>query len=121
MAAALASGVNLRRVDPGRIAISLDETTTPEIVETVWAAFGGNVDPERLDVTGDAIPQPLRRTSAFLSHKVFNTHRSDTEMLRYMRTLSDRDLALDRAMIPPGSCTMKHNAQIGRAAWREKG
>ncbi len=111
VAAAVAANINLRRVDATRIGISLDETTTPEIVEAVWAVFGGGVDAESLKVA-DAIPAALRRTSACLTHPVFNTHHSETEMLRYMRRLSDRDLALDRAMIPLGSCTMKLNATV---------
>ena len=112
MAKAVAAGINLRRVDASRIGINLDETSTPETVEAVWAAFGGTVDAETLDLSGDAIPAALKRTSDFLTHPVFNTHHSETEMLRYMRKLSDRDLALDRAMIPLGSCTMKLNATV---------
>ncbi|API59965.1 glycine dehydrogenase (aminomethyl-transferring) [Tardibacter chloracetimidivorans] len=111
IAAAAAAGVNLRRVDGSRIGISLDETTTPEIVEQVWAAFGGKPDAEALS-PADSIPEALARTSAYLTHPGFNTHHSETEMLRYMRRLSDRDLALDRAMIPLGSCTMKLNATV---------
>src|SRR3546814_11099886 len=81
IAAAAAAGVNLRRVDGSRIGISLDETTTPEIVEQVWAAFGGRPDAEALS-PADSIPEALARTSAYLTHPVFNTHHSETEMLR---------------------------------------
>jgi glycine cleavage system P protein (glycine dehydrogenase) len=102
--------INLR-YDGKKIAIALDETTTAATVEAVWRAFGGKLgyaDVERN--VKDALPAELRRTSAFLTHPVFHQHRSETELLRYMRKLADRDLALDRAMIPLGSCTMKLNA-----------
>jgi len=109
-------GINLRAVPaqgnaPARLAISLDETTTPAIVETVWRAFGGTL--RYAAVAGaahDAVPAALQRKSAYLTHPVFNLYHSETEILRYMRRLADRDLALDRAMIPLGSCTMKLNA-----------
>ena len=100
------------------IGISCDETTTPEIVERVWTAFGRadgdgqKVHPEFSTLAqqvADAIPASLRRKSDFMTHPVFHEHRSETEMLRYLRRLSDRDLALDRTMIPLGSCTMKLN------------
>src|SRR3546814_16900049 len=74
-------------------------------------AFGGRPDAEALS-PADSIPEALARPSAYLTHPVFNTHHSETEMLRYMRRLSDRDLALDRAMLPLGSCTMKLNATV---------
>ena len=91
--------------------IALDETTTPATVEAVWRAFGGTLAYAEIDAeTREALPEDLKRTTAFLTHPVFHAHRSETEMLRYMRKLSDRDLALDRAMIPLGSCTMKLNA-----------
>ncbi|MDO9058443.1 MAG: aminomethyl-transferring glycine dehydrogenase subunit GcvPB, partial [Bradyrhizobium sp.] len=89
--------------------IALDETTTAKEVEAVWRAFGGKLAYAEV-AAGEALPPELKRSTAFLSHPVFNTHRSETELLRYMRKLSDRDLALDRAMIPLGSCTMKLNA-----------
>jgi glycine cleavage system P protein (glycine dehydrogenase) len=93
------------------VGISLDETTTDRTVEAIWRAFGltNTVDHGAAEV-GRGIPPALRRTSTFLQHPVFHQHRSETELLRYMRRLSDRDLALDRAMIPLGSCTMKLNA-----------
>jgi glycine dehydrogenase len=91
--------------------IALDETTTPEIVEAVWRAFGGELAYAEVEAGArEAILPNLKRGKRFLTHPVFHAHRSETEMLRYMRKLSDRDLALDRAMIPLGSCTMKLNA-----------
>jgi len=109
-ARAVAAGVNLRRVDGRRIGVALDEATTLEAVRTVLAAFAGEPVSLADETTASAIPPGLRRTSAFLTHPVFHRHRSETEMLRYMRRLSDKDLALDRTMIPLGSCTMKLNA-----------
>ncbi len=112
---AVAAGFNLRRIDGRRVGISLDETTTPEDVEALWRVVSGRADPDftvdTLDeLRPDAIPAALRRKSACLTHPVFNTHRSETEMLRYLRRLQSRDIALDRSMIPLGSCTMKLNA-----------
>src|SRR6266404_478662 len=93
------------------LGIALDETTTPAVVEAVWRAFGGKLAYAEVEAGArDALPSELKRASAFLTHPVFHAHRSETELLRYMRKLSDRDLALDRAMIPLGSCTMKLNA-----------
>jgi glycine dehydrogenase len=108
VADAAARGVNLRRVDADRIGIACDETTTEAHLREVWAAFGvpafEGADPP------EALPARLRRTSAYLTHPVFSTHRSETAMLRYLRRLADLDYALDRGMIPLGSCTMKLNA-----------
>ena len=105
-----AEKINLR-IGEGTLGIALDETTTPATVEAVWHAFGGKLSYADIEVTArETLPAALKRDSAFLSHPVFHTHRSETELLRYMRKLSDRDLALDRAMIPLGSCTMKLNA-----------
>jgi glycine dehydrogenase len=114
------NGINLRKIGAGaqaRLGISCDETTTPAVVEAVWRAFGSRTNPvavpsfEQLNAqTDSAIPAQLLRRSDFLTHPVFHLYRSETEMLRYMRRLSDRDLALDRSMIPLGSCTMKLNA-----------
>ncbi|HET6839098.1 MAG TPA: aminomethyl-transferring glycine dehydrogenase [Bradyrhizobium sp.] len=102
--------INLR-VGAGALSVALDETTTPAIVEAVWRAFGGKLVYAEVEASArEALPVELKRASAFLTHPVFHAHRSETEMLRYMRKLSDRDLALDRAMIPLGSCTMKLNA-----------
>ncbi|MGD0850464.1 aminomethyl-transferring glycine dehydrogenase [Bradyrhizobium sp.] len=110
VARALAENINLN-IGDGTLGIALDETTTPEIVEAVWWAFGGELAYADVEAgISDALPAALKRHSAFLTHPVFHLHRSETELLRYMRKLSDRDLALDRAMIPLGSCTMKLNA-----------
>ncbi|MEO7495217.1 MAG: aminomethyl-transferring glycine dehydrogenase, partial [Massilia sp.] len=114
-AAALAQGVNLRRIDAGHIGISLDETTTREDIATLLAIFGGKApaadEVAKLDAAADdAFPAALARTSAFLSHPTFNRYHAEHEMLRYLRSLADKDLALDRTMIPLGSCTMKLNA-----------
>jgi glycine dehydrogenase len=110
VARTLAEKINLR-LGARTLGIALDETTTPAIVESVWRAFGGDLSYAEIEAgTREALPPELRRTSAFLTHPVFRAHRSETEMLRYMRKLADRDLALDRAMIPLGSCTMKLNA-----------
>src|SRR5882757_3836990 len=110
IARARAERINLR-IDQGMLGIALDETTTPAIVEAVWRAFGGKFAYAEIEaVTGEALPAELKRGTAFLTHPVFHAHRSETELLRYMRKLADRDLALDRAMIPLGSCTMKLNA-----------
>jgi glycine dehydrogenase len=112
---AQAGGVNLRQRLQQHLGISLDETTTRADIETLWALFvpAGTAMPRFDDLAADTtplIPEDLRRASAFLSHPVFNTHKSETAMLRYIRSLSDKDLALDRSMIPLGSCTMKLNA-----------
>ncbi|MBJ6978344.1 aminomethyl-transferring glycine dehydrogenase [Luteimonas sp. MC1895] len=104
--------INLRMIDDGGVGISLDETTTREDVAALAALFGGQVDDiDALDsATADALPAGLLRTSRFMTHPVFNTHHSEHELLRYMRALADKDLAMDRTMIPLGSCTMKLNA-----------
>jgi glycine dehydrogenase len=111
-ARARAERINLRRIDARSLGISLDETTTRDDVVALAALFGADAsDIDGLDLdTHDALPQTLVRTSAFLTHPVFNTHHSEHELLRYMRALADKDLALDRTMIPLGSCTMKLNA-----------
>jgi len=112
LARATAAQINLRVIGDGRIGISLDETTTREDVTRLAALFGAQAqDLDALDAaTPDALPSALLRSSAFLSHPVFNTHHSEHELLRYMRALADKDLAMDRTMIPLGSCTMKLNA-----------
>src|SRR5690242_6482202 len=114
VARALAEKINLRigqGIDEGTLGIAVDETTTPAIIEAVWRAFGGKLAYAEVELTArETLPLELKRNSAFLTHPVFHAHRSETELLRYMRKLSDRDLALDRAMIPLGSCTMKLNA-----------
>ena len=130
-ARAVASGMNLRQFPEWggtMLGISLDETTTRDDLVALWrlfakpgqalpdlAAFERGIEP--------LIPEALRRTSAYLTHPVFNTHHSETEMLRYIRSLSDKDLALDRSMIPLGSCTMKLNAtsEMIPVTWPEFG
>ena len=108
---AVASGINLRRTSPTEIGISLDETTTESIIKSIWEAFVPGKNPIfYTDAAEQSLPSNLARTTAFLTHPVFNQYHSETEILRYMRRLADRDLALDRAMIPLGSCTMKLNA-----------
>jgi glycine dehydrogenase len=110
LALADAEKINLRIADTA-FGIALDETTTPETVEAVWRAFGGTTQYAEIEASvREALPAELRRKTAFLTHPVFHAYRSETELLRYMRKLADRDLALDRAMIPLGSCTMKLNA-----------
>ena len=103
--------VNLRLFEGTRVGISFDEVSTRQTIETVWHIFGGELDFDDVSVdVVDHLPETLVRTSAFLTHPVFHRYRTETEMMRYLRKLSDRDLALDRAMIPLGSCTMKLNA-----------
>ena len=114
-ARAYRSGANLRFRLKTHLGISLDETTTRVDVEMLWSFFVKPGEPmprlsELEDSVESLIPADLRRTSPFLTHPVFNTHHSETGMLRYIRALSDKDLALDRSMIPLGSCTMKLNA-----------
>src|SRR6478752_4967542 len=110
VARALTEKINLR-IGDGTLGIAVDETTTPATVEAVWRAFGGKQSYADIETNArEALPAELKRATAFLTHPVFHAHRSETELLRYMRKLSDRDLALDRAMIPLGSCTMKLNA-----------
>ena len=122
IAAARQLGINLLRVDANTVGISCDEVTERPQVEHLWHAFRVQGDIEALDAeTPDAIPAALVRSSGFLSHPVFSAHRSETQMLRYLRTLSGRDVALDRSMIPLGSCTMKLNAttEMQAVSWPE--
>ena len=111
-AKARAAGINLRQIDAKSVGISLDETTTRADVVAVAKVFGATIeDIDALDAkTNDALPAGLARTSKFMTHPAFNTHHSEHELLRYMRSLADKDLAMDRTMIPLGSCTMKLNA-----------
>ena len=123
-ARAAAARINLRRIDSRHLGISLDETTTRADIVAIAALFGAAVDVDALDATtADALPAGLLRDTAFLTHPVFNTHHSEHELLRYMRSLSDKDLAMDRTMIPLGSCTMKLNAtsEMIPVTWPEFG
>ena len=118
--AAVREGINLRRVGETRVGITLDECTRPATIEKVWRAFGIVMADD--DLTPEyRLPEALLRTSAYLEHPIFHMNRAETEMMRYMRRLADRDLALDRAMIPLGSCTMKLNAaaEMEAISWRE--
>jgi glycine dehydrogenase len=112
---AVLKGMNLRKLTADSIAVSLDETTSRGDIEALWSCFaeGGQALPDWTPFEkgrDSLIPTGLRRTSAYLTHPVFNRYHSETGMLRYIRQLSDKDLALDRSMIPLGSCTMKLNA-----------
>ncbi|MCU1458300.1 MAG: glycine dehydrogenase (decarboxylating) alpha subunit/glycine dehydrogenase (decarboxylating) beta [Actinomycetia bacterium] len=123
-AAARELRINLRELDGDTLGIALDETTTPAIVDAVWTAFGivgGDAPGE--NETGTSWPEGLSRTSEYLTHPVFHRYRSETEMLRYLRRLADKDVALDRSMIPLGSCTMKLNAttEMESITWPEFG
>jgi len=118
--AAINEGINLRPVGKTKVGISFDERTRRETTEAVWRAFG--IDQADDDLTPEyRIPDKNKRTTKYLEHDVFHMNRAETEMMRYMRRLSDRDLALDRAMIPLGSCTMKLNsvAEMMPVSWRE--
>ncbi|MDP7151943.1 MAG: aminomethyl-transferring glycine dehydrogenase [Paracoccaceae bacterium] len=120
MKSAVDEGVNLRRVGETRVGITLDESTRTGVIERVWRAFG--IDRKDNDFTPEyRVPEAMHRKSGYLEHEVFHMNRAETEMMRYMRRLADRDLALDRAMIPLGSCTMKLNsaAEMMPVSWRE--
>ena len=126
-AAARAAGMNLREIDAGTVGIALDETTRRADVEALWAVFGAGA--AALDFATveaqvqEALPGAQLRSSAFLTHPVFSAYQSETRMLRYLRSLADKDLALDRTMIPLGSCTMKLNAttEMIPVTWPEFG
>ena len=112
-AAATNAGINLRRIDDQHVGVSLDETITREDLAALFAVFGNgkSIDVDALDEdVADAFPAALTRESAYLTHPTFNRYHAEHEMLRYLRSLADKDLALDRTMIPLGSCTMKLNA-----------
>ncbi|MEO1733284.1 MAG: aminomethyl-transferring glycine dehydrogenase [Pseudomonadota bacterium] len=120
MKSAVDEGINLRAVGTTKIGVTLDERTRPATIEAVWRAFG--IDRKDKDYTPHYnLPEHLIRDSAYLTHPIFHMNRAETEMMRYMRRLADRDLALDRAMIPLGSCTMKLNsaAEMMPVSWRE--
>ena len=120
-------GINLNRFDADRVSLSLDETTTARTVAAVLEGFGLDgpatqaADPISAVSTELDLPTHLARTSEFMTHPVFHAHRSETAMLRYLRRLADRDFALDRGMIPLGSCTMKLNAttEMESVSWPE--
>ncbi|MFG2822520.1 aminomethyl-transferring glycine dehydrogenase [Kitasatospora sp. NPDC048365] len=120
VAGALAEGVNLFQVDEDTVSISCDETTTREHLASVFAAFGVTAE---IAEDAETLPEALLRSDEYLTHPVFHSHRSETAMLRYLRRLSDRDYALDRGMIPLGSCTMKLNAttEMEPVTWPEFG
>ncbi|MDH0335491.1 aminomethyl-transferring glycine dehydrogenase [Metapseudomonas otitidis] len=126
-ARARARGINLREIDDQRLGLSLDETTTQAHVEELWALFSDSQAMPAFDaLAGTAasrLPAALLRQSPILSHPVFNRYHSETELMRYMRKLADKDLALDRSMIPLGSCTMKLNAasEMIPITWAEFG
>ncbi|MBO9456093.1 aminomethyl-transferring glycine dehydrogenase [Paracoccus sp. R12_1] len=121
LAAAEQRGINLRRVGRDRVGISVDETTDADVILRLLDAFG--IEDAPAPAQGPAIPDDLLRDSDYLTHPVFHMNRAESEMMRYMRRLSDRDLALDRAMIPLGSCTMKLNAaaEMMPITWPEFG
>ncbi|TDE43320.1 glycine dehydrogenase (aminomethyl-transferring) [Nonomuraea mesophila] len=110
VAAAAERGVNLWQVDADHVSVACDEKTGAAEVATVQAAFGVSTPFTDVEGTADALPSSLLRESGYLTHPVFHSHRSETAMLRYLRRLQDKDVALDRSMIPLGSCTMKLNA-----------
>ena len=119
--AAEGDGINLRKVGDDQIGISLDELTTDTIIGKVWQAFGCNIHDDMTAPTHQLPPESMLRKSQYLTHPIFHMNRAESEMTRYMRRLSDRDLALDRAMIPLGSCTMKLNAstEMMPLSWQE--
>ncbi|MFD5811570.1 aminomethyl-transferring glycine dehydrogenase [Rhodococcus aetherivorans] len=118
VAAALEAGINVRRVDGDHVGISCDEATRDADVAAVLAAFGAE---DTSAAATPAVPRQLARTSAYLQHEAFTRYRTETAMMRYLRRLSDMDLALDRTMIPLGSCTMKLNAatEMEAITWPE--
>ncbi|NEX47051.1 aminomethyl-transferring glycine dehydrogenase [Pseudotabrizicola algicola] len=121
LAAARQEGLNFRKIGNDRVGISLDETTDEQVLTRILRAFGiEGVPPHRAQL---GFPETMVRTSDYLTHPVFHMNRAESEMMRYMRRLSDRDLALDRAMIPLGSCTMKLNAaaEMMPITWPEFG
>ncbi len=123
VAAARAADIHLRCIDDDTIGVSTNELTTAAHLQAVWRAFGlRDCDLDALDTaSADALPDALVRQTPLLTHAIFSEHRSETSMMRYLRRLSDRDYALDRGMIPLGSCTMKLNAatEMEPLAWPE--
>lgn len=124
VSAAREGGVNIHLVDADQVSFACDETTTRAQLAAIWAAFGVEADVTALDESvTDTLPAGLLRSDAYLTHPVFHQYRSETAMLRYLRRLADRDYALDRGMIPLGSCTMKLNAttEMEPVTWPEFG
>lgn len=128
VAAAKKARINLRSIDGKRVGISIDETCSPDSIVALWAVFATEEHPvpvfeDMADLAGGRIPPQLQRESRFLTHEVFNRYHSETELMRYLRKLADKDLALDRTMIPLGSCTMKLNAasEMIPVTWPEFG
>ncbi|MFZ6820245.1 aminomethyl-transferring glycine dehydrogenase [Undibacterium sp. Ji22W] len=113
-AAAQAAGYNLRQISATQVGVSIDETATRADIEALWTIFGQGKTAPAFDATeasvADAFPAALARTTTYLTHPTFSRYHAEHEMLRYLRSLADKDLALDRTMIPLGSCTMKLNA-----------
>ena len=125
---AKAARINLRILGRGKLGVSLDETCTAQTVEQLLCIFLGadhGLSVAELDASlvNDGIPAALQRTSSYLTHPVFNSHHSETDMLRYLKRLENKDLALNQAMIPLGSCTMKLNAtsEMIPVTWPEFG
>ncbi|MCP4075797.1 MAG: aminomethyl-transferring glycine dehydrogenase [Gammaproteobacteria bacterium] len=127
MQLAVENGFNLRKLNDNLLSVALDETITAEDVETLWTVLAGEgcvLKVSDVDETvNPELPEEFNRQSDFLTNQVFNSHHSETDMMRYMRHLADKDLALDRAMIPLGSCTMKLNAvsELMPVSWAEFG
>ena len=120
---ARAQRINLRVVDGERVGLSVDETTTQADIQALWAIFADGKTLPAFTTTDSTLPSALLRQSPILSHPVFNRYHSETELMRYLRKLADKDLALDRTMIPLGSCTMKLNAasEMIPVTWAEFG
>ncbi len=112
MQAGLAERINFRKVGETKIGLTVDETVRPATLEAVWRAFGLSFKRTDFEADYHRVPAELVRVTDYLTHPTFHHNRAETEMMRYMRRLADRDLALDRAMIPLGSCTMKLNAAV---------
>ena len=112
MEAAVTRGINLRKIGTTKVGISLDEQTRPETIEAVWGAFGIDKKDDSQANRAYRLPEHALRESEYLTHPIFHKNRAEAEITRYMRRLADRDLALDRSMIPLGSCTMKLNATV---------
>ncbi|QCB28845.1 aminomethyl-transferring glycine dehydrogenase [Corynebacterium endometrii] len=116
-----ANGYLVRAIGQDKVSVSFGESATAEDVVALAAAFGASTSVDALDDNASALPESLARTSEYLTHEIFNSMHSETQMLRYLRTLADKDLALDRTMIPLGSCTMKLNptAAMEPISWPE--